>query len=58
MNNLDTRKTLSIKMKVSTRTIRRMELKGMPVIKIGGLRRYDPVEVDKWISLTNYYKGK
>ena len=45
-------------MKVSTRTIRRMELKGMPVIKIGGLRRYDPVEVDKWISLTNYYKGK
>jgi len=56
MNNLETRKTLSIKMHVSTRTIRRMELKGLPVIRIGGLIRYDMVEVEKWISLNRLAK--
>ena len=50
MSNLDTRKTLAIKLNVSTRTIRRYELKGLPVIRIGGLIRYDPIEVDRWIQ--------
>lgn len=34
---------------VSARTVRRCEIKGMPVVKIGLLRLYDPIAVRDWI---------
>ena len=65
MNDLYTRKTLSLKLKVSTPTIIRWELKGLPVIRIGGIVRYDLEKVMFWLGnrktekeLKDYYKGK
>ena len=56
LNNLATRKGLALMLKVSTRTIRRMELKGLPVIRIGELIRYDIGGVLDWISLNKFSK--
>jgi len=56
MNDLMTRKTLALKLDCSPRTIIRYEKKGLPVIRIGGLRRYDWAEVTKWIELNRFAK--
>ena len=50
MNELMTRKTLSLKLDVSIPTIVRWEKQGLPVIRIGGIVRYDIDQVRKWIN--------
>ena len=50
------RKGLSLKLNISIPTICRWEKKGLPVIRIGGIVRYDLAEVNKWISLNNFSK--
>jgi excisionase family DNA binding protein len=35
---------------VSVRTIRNWVKKGMPVVVVGGVHRFDLAEVDKWIK--------
>lgn len=47
-NDLLTRKSLSLKMQVSERTIKRYESKGMPVLYIGKLPRYNYQDVLSW----------
>lgn len=46
-----TRKTLSLALKVSIPTIIRWEKKGLPVIRIGGIVRYDLGRVMSWLTL-------
>ena len=53
-----TRYEIALHFKVHENTIANWEKKGMPVIRIGLLRRYDLEDVNKWISLNNYYKGE
>ena len=53
MIDLMTRKSLASQLGVSERTILRYEKLGMPVIKIGGLRRYDEEAVNRWIAEIN-----
>jgi phage terminase Nu1 subunit (DNA packaging protein) len=50
----ETRKTLALKLKVSQRTVERWEKLGMPVIKIGQIRRYDQGKVNEWLSLNAF----
>jgi hypothetical protein len=46
---LDTRKQGAARANVSVRTFIRFEERGMPVIKIGRIKRYDPAEDMPWI---------
>jgi len=56
MENLMTRKMLTLKLSISESTLIRWEKIGMPVIRIGGIVRYDWVEVVKWIELKKFTK--
>lgn len=49
-----TRDTVAAKFGVHRNTIRNWEKLGLPVYKIGGLRRYDLVEVYKWVELKRF----
>ena len=54
MKDLMTRRTLATNLEVSIPTIIRWEKLGLPVIRIGGIVRYDPLEVEKWITLNKF----
>ena len=51
--DLLTRKTLAIKLSVSQPTIVRWEEQGFPVIRIGGIVRYDIDKVEAWLNERN-----
>lgn len=51
---LMTRKSLSLYLQVSERTIERWEKLGMPYIAIGDIRRYNRAEVEKWATLNKF----
>ena len=53
---LYTRKGLAFKLNISIPTICRWEKLGLPVIRIGGIVRYDLAEVTTWITLNNVSK--
>jgi hypothetical protein len=46
---LDTRKQGAARANVSLRTFIRLEEQGMPFIKIGRIKRYDPAKYLPWI---------
>ena len=48
--NLLTLEEMAEKSKVTTRTIHNWILGGMPVMKIGGVLRFDPEEVMAWMK--------
>lgn len=49
-----TRKILAQKLKVSSRTIFRLEKKGFPVFYIGTLPRYNYGKVMEWVAENSY----
>jgi phage terminase Nu1 subunit (DNA packaging protein) len=57
MQELITRTTLQTQLDISKSTIIRWERLGLPVIRIGGLVRYDLAKVMNWISLNEVVKG-
>jgi phage terminase Nu1 subunit (DNA packaging protein) len=57
MNDLMTRFTLAQHFQVSERTIERWEDRGMPVIIIGKVHRYDYSKVMEWVALQETVKG-
>jgi phage terminase Nu1 subunit (DNA packaging protein) len=57
MQELITRTTLQTQLDISKSTIIRWEKLGLPVIRIGGLVRYDLAKVMNWISLNEVVKG-
>lgn len=57
MQDLMTRKELQLKLNVSKPTIERWEKLGMPVIRIGGIVRYELDKVMNFIALQETVKG-
>jgi phage terminase Nu1 subunit (DNA packaging protein) len=53
-----TRHDLALRFQVHDNTIKNWEKKGLPVIHIGGLCRYDLAEVMKWVNLDSFAKEK
>jgi len=49
-DELMTRETLALKLKVDPRTIYNLQKKGLPVVWVGDLPRYDYKEVRKWLK--------
>ena len=56
-DNLMTKFTLAHYFDVSERTIERWEDRGMPVIIIGKVHRYDYSKVMEWVGLLQTVKG-
>jgi len=58
MNNepLMTRTSLALKLNVSERHIQNLELKGLPVLFVGGVARYEYKKVISWLNKTYYKK--
>lgn len=49
LDGLMRREALCQELDVTPRTIRRFEVRGMPFVKVGNLRLYDPMAVRVWI---------
>lgn len=53
MTDMMTRKVLTQELGISQSTIIRWEKEGMPVIRIGGIVRYNLEQVKQWIAEMN-----